>query len=289
MKTVIKPISNIVLTELDVRYTSCIVLTEKNQILLQQRGKACYTYPGYISTFGGEVEKNEAPLNAIVRELKEELGAHVLAEEIVFLAAYTEQITNHQDIIFGYFWHDKEGRITGCYEEEALYFSRIEDVFLKKPLMDDVRWLLMCSQQKQLLTCNTSCAVKAVFDSYPEHIRKQLLSIRALIFEVAQKVDGVGSIAETLKWGKPSYMTTETKSGSTIRMGWKQARPHQYEVYFNCKTTLVSTFKTTFGDLFQYGGNRSIILKEEEVIPFDELSRCITMALTYHLNKWNMK
>lgn len=128
-------------------------------------------------------------------------------------------------------------------------------------------------------------SVKKVFDSYPNTAKEKLLFLRQLIFEVAEKTEGVGQLDETLKWGEPSYVTTETKSGSTVRIDWKKSYPHQYAMYFNCKTNLVDTFKERYGDLFQYGGNRSIVFDENDKIPVNELSNCIALALTYRINK----
>lgn len=128
-------------------------------------------------------------------------------------------------------------------------------------------------------------AVKQVFDSYPRPFKSKLLYLRELIYKTAKQTTTVGELEETLKWGEPSYLTTQSKNGSTIRMDWKEKYPDQYTLYFNCKTTLIDQFKAKYGDLFRYGGNRSIIFLEDDVIPEGELSDCILMALTYHIDK----
>lgn len=127
--------------------------------------------------------------------------------------------------------------------------------------------------------------VENTFNSYPLNFRKKLLFLRQLIFDTAQKINCVGSLEETLKWGEPSYLTSQTKCGTTIRLAWKKSRPNQYAIYFNCKTTLIDTFKEIYGDLFRYVDNRSIIFYEDDPIPLKQLSDCIAMALTYHLGK----
>ena len=124
--------------------------------------------------------------------------------------------------------------------------------------------------------------VKEKFDTYPESFRKKLLFLRQLIFDTAARTKGVGELEETMKWGEPSYLTTRTKSGSTIRINWKKTSPHHYAIYFNCKTTLVDTFKEIYGNLFKYEGNRSIVFDEKDKIPKKELADCIAKALTYH-------
>ena len=61
-------------------------------------------------------------------------------------------------------------------------------------------------------------AVDAVFAAYPKPLKAKLLALRRLILDTAKKTEGVGALEETLKWGQPSYLTTLTKSGSTIRI-----------------------------------------------------------------------
>ena len=127
--------------------------------------------------------------------------------------------------------------------------------------------------------------IREKFDSYPKNIREKLLFLRQLIFDIASRTASIGELEETLKWGETSYMTPETKSGSTVRIDWKKSTPHQYAMYFNCKTTLVDTFKEMYGSTFCYGGNRSIIFEVNEKVPVNELTDCIVMALTYNLKK----
>src|ERR1017187_6318715 len=79
-------------------------------------------------------------------------------------------------------------------------------------------------------------AVAAVFNAYPTPLKARLLALRRLIFETAKTTKGVGALEETLKWGQPSYLTPETKSGSTIRIDRVKSTPNQYAVYFHCQT-----------------------------------------------------
>ena len=103
-----------------------------------------------------------------------------------------------------------------------------------------------------------SPSVAAAFDGYPSDIREKLLRLRELIFEVAAETPGVGTIEETLRWGEPAYLTTKTKTGSTVRIAWKKSQPAQYSMYFICTTNLVETFRSMFPRDFQYEGNRAI-------------------------------
>lgn len=93
-----------------------------------------------------------------------------------------------------------------------------------------------------------------------------------------------GALEETLKWGEPAYVTP-SKSGSTIRLGWKDSRPGEYAIYFNCQTNLVETFRTHFPKELKFAGNRAIIFDENDRPPTDPLAYCIGAALTYHRRK----
>jgi Domain of unknown function (DU1801) len=131
----------------------------------------------------------------------------------------------------------------------------------------------------------TDPAVDAVFSAYPKPVKAKLLALRRLIFDTAGNTEGVGVLEETLKWGQPSYLTPETKSGSTIRIDRLKSSANQYAVYFHCQTDLVETFRNLYPTELSYGGNRSIILNAEDAIPEPELRHCVALALTYHLNK----
>ena len=124
-------------------------------------------------------------------------------------------------------------------------------------------------------------AVRAVFESYPEPIREQLMALRQTLLEAAEAED-VGEVEETLKWGQPSYLA---KQGSTVRMGWRADEPQRYGLYFTCTTNLVDTFKMLYGDLFQFEGNRAILFEDGEALPIEELKHCMAIALSYHRRK----
>ena len=61
-------------------------------------------------------------------------------------------------------------------------------------------------------------AVAAAFEAHPKSIKSKLLALRSLIFDTARSTEGVGALEETLKWGQVSYLTSASKSGSTIRI-----------------------------------------------------------------------
>lgn len=124
-----------------------------------------------------------------------------------------------------------------------------------------------------------------VFSSYPPAIREKLLQLRELILDTAASIDVVGEIEETLKWNEPSYLTSKTKTGSTIRINKPKASDDRVALYFKCTANLVPEMRKEYPTLFKYEDNRAILFDVSDDIPEKETRRCIALALTYHLNK----
>lgn len=138
---------------------------------------------------------------------------------------------------------------------------------------------------KRKSTRIANAAVKEVFSGYPSVLRERLLALRQLILDTAAQTPDVGPLEETLKWNEPAYLTSASKSGSTIRINRKSGSDTKYAIYFNCNTNLVDTFRTLFPKTFRYHGDREIEFDVAQKLPMRELKTCIAMALTYHLKK----
>ena len=121
-------------------------------------------------------------------------------------------------------------------------------------------------------------AVAQKFSSYPEDIAAKLFSLRELIIKASRDC-GISNLEETLKWGEPAYLS---KQGSTIRIDWKPKSPEIIWVFFNCKTTLIETFKELYLHELTFDGNRGIALNRREALPKAVLLGCFAMALRYH-------
>tara|TARA_R110001583_G_scaffold65948_5_gene190179 strand:- start:427 stop:846 length:420 start_codon:yes stop_codon:yes gene_type:complete len=124
--------------------------------------------------------------------------------------------------------------------------------------------------------------VEHVFNNYPKAVKKQMHYLRELVLNTASKIDGLKKLEETLKWREPSYVT---KHGSTLRMDWKEKKPNQYAMYFQCSSRLVSTFKIIYKDTFKFQGNRAILFELHDKVPEKELKHCVFLTLTYHKRK----
>ncbi|MHA7109719.1 DUF1801 domain-containing protein [Sunxiuqinia elliptica] len=125
----------------------------------------------------------------------------------------------------------------------------------------------------------TDPQVETIFANYPDFVRDKMQHLRNLVIETAEETEGVTLLEETLKWGEPSFVT---KTGSTLRMDWKEKTPDQYAMYFQCTSRLVDTFRMVFDHKFQYEGKRAIVFQLNQKVPELELKECIKAALTYH-------
>ena len=64
----------------------CAIITYKDKILIQQRDyKKNIFFPGHYGLFGGAIEKNETKMDALKRELKEEIGIEINKRNIKYL------------------------------------------------------------------------------------------------------------------------------------------------------------------------------------------------------------
>jgi uncharacterized protein YdhG (YjbR/CyaY superfamily) len=117
----------------------------------------------------------------------------------------------------------------------------------------------------------------------PAKLRPRLRTLRALVHDTARETAGVGRLEEALKWGQPSFLTPETKSGSTIRIG--ATKDQRAAMFFHCQTNLVETFRRLYPKTFVYEGNRAIVFEDNRMLDEKALRHCIALALTYHQRK----
>lgn len=134
-------------------FTGCIILSHDKRILLQKRLDDWQTRPGYLTTFGGLIEKGETPAQAIVRELFEELGARRCLK-MNWLSFVLSQglVRATQGLYLNIFGHDKGNLITECYEGIPAYFKDLGAVLNEPKKMDDIEWILAECCTRNLIT-----------------------------------------------------------------------------------------------------------------------------------------
>lgn len=123
------------------------------------------------------------------------------------------------------------------------------------------------------------------YERFSEPVSKRLLEIRRLLLDIAHHDHEIGPITETLKWGEPSYLTEQSKSGTTIRLSHVKERSDVCGVYVHCQTRLIGEFRDSFGDELEFSGNRAVLIDVNT--PLDEtlITMFLRKALTYHLKR----
>ncbi|MEL6677399.1 MAG: DUF1801 domain-containing protein [Pseudomonadota bacterium] len=122
--------------------------------------------------------------------------------------------------------------------------------------------------------------MRAAFDALPEDARPGLMALRTLILDTAAGLPEVGRVEEALRWGQPSYLTPDTKTGTTLRLGVPKGGG--FALYAHCQTTVIAEAREVAGDRLRYEGNRAILFEAGEALPEDLLRIIIGRALTYH-------
>ena len=132
-------------------FADCVVMTQNGELLLQYRPATWRRNPEWYTAFGGHVETGEDIMTALQRELHEELGAVVQAEDVAFLGIVTEEETGHTEAVHVHFWHDRHGTITGCYEAEARTFPNVYAALGMEKNMPYLRWALAVCKARGFL------------------------------------------------------------------------------------------------------------------------------------------
>jgi len=131
-------------------------------------------------------------------------------------------------------------------------------------------------------------SITKIFNSYSPAIKSNLLLIRQCIFDVASENEEIGELEETLKWEQPSYLTSNPKSGTTIRLAAidskLETKSTEFGIYVHCQTTLIAEFKEMYPEL-KYDGNRAIVFNSSKKLPIKKIKYFIYLALSYHHRK----
>lgn len=127
--------------------------------------------------------------------------------------------------------------------------------------------------------------IQDVFAPMPQAAAQRLIAIRGLIFDTAEKIQAVGELSETLKWGQPAYLTQASKSGSTLRIGTLRAETDHVALFVNCQTILADTFRQRLPEKsggLRVEGDRAVWVPLDGPLPVAPLRECIALTLTYH-------
>ncbi len=120
---------------------------------------------------------------------------------------------------------------------------------------------------------------------YSLPVQKTLRALRQLVLKTAMQHEDIGPITQELRWGQFSFLTLETRSGTTIRIDGKRAEAHKAAMYFHCQSGLINHFKELYGDQLTYEGKRALVFDARASLAEDIIRHCILLALAHHLRK----
>ena len=130
------------------------------------------------------------------------------------------------------------------------------------------------------MTPDMPAEVRAAFDAFAPQARTGLLQLRDLILAQAADMPQVGPITEALRWGQPAYLTSQTKAGSTLRLGVPKSGG--FALFVHCQTSLIADFRAVAGDRFRYEGQRAVLFARAGDLQPDLLALLIRRALGWH-------
>ncbi|WP_323776044.1 DUF1801 domain-containing protein [Leisingera sp.] len=123
--------------------------------------------------------------------------------------------------------------------------------------------------------------IEAAFAVPDPLAREGLLRLRQLIVKTASETPEAGRVEEVLRWGQPSYITPETKTGSTIRLGVpKDAR---FALFVHCQSRLIPEFAAAFPAWDRFEGTRAVLFNDPAEVEPIRHGWLIKRALTYRI------
>lgn len=123
--------------------------------------------------------------------------------------------------------------------------------------------------------------VAAAFDKVNPTLRRGLLRLRDMVFDIATDDPRIGPVMETLRWRQPAYLTPVSKSGTTLRLGL--AKTGEMALFVHCRTCLISDYKAAFPGRDRIEGTRAVLFDTPDSIDPMRHGWLIRRALTYHL------
>ena len=108
------------------RHVSCWIINEKGEVLLQKRSPQKKHNPNMWAKTGGHIIAGEKPIEALKREIKEELGIDIENRNITLVDIYKSDDEKYK--YFGYNFIVKTGH-------------KIKDFVLQKEEVSDVKYI----------------------------------------------------------------------------------------------------------------------------------------------------
>lgn len=109
------------------KHIVALILEENGKILVEKRKKSKFSNPGFVVFPSGKVEKGETKEQALIREMKEELGIEIFGLNLVYSA---DSDCEELQKIFWYECDGYNGTIVNNEAEKLLWINPSEkDLF----------------------------------------------------------------------------------------------------------------------------------------------------------------
>jgi hypothetical protein len=123
--------------------------------------------------------------------------------------------------------------------------------------------------------------IAEAFERFAPNQRAGLVTLRAMIFEIAAELPEIGPVEEVLRWGQPAYLTPSTGAATTLRLGVPKGGG--FALFVHCRTRLIADFKAAFPGRDRIDGTRGVLFDDPAQIDRNRHGFLIRSALTYHL------
>ena len=123
--------------------------------------------------------------------------------------------------------------------------------------------------------------IAAALAGFRADLRKPLLAVRQLIFDLSREIEPKVRIEESLKWGQPSYVPVP-KTGTPIRLG--TTKDDRAAIFVHCQTTLISGLAADNPHGLITRDNRTVVLPPDPAANVG-LRGFVRSALQYHMDQ----
>lgn len=125
------------------RHSSCWIMNNNGEILLQKRASTKKRNPSKWSKTGGHVETGETPIKALKREVLEEIGTKLRDDQIEFIKEFKNNTESNKSFNYNYF---------------VRVNYRIEEYIIQKEELSEVRYFTIEEIEKAKLENDKSFA-----------------------------------------------------------------------------------------------------------------------------------
>lgn len=119
-----------------------VYIVKGNKVLLGRRANTGWM-DGSLCPPGGHIEQGETPTRAIIREIREELGAVVDSKDLEFSCVAVRSQTTSEHIAFEFVIRDSAYTFTNAEPEKCVELIYVDMDNLPEDMIDDFRLIIV--------------------------------------------------------------------------------------------------------------------------------------------------